>query len=54
MENTEYDEISFCEGSTLVVFSDGITESMDVQEEEYGEKRLFDQIEKGCIYLQNN
>ncbi|MCJ7553894.1 MAG: PP2C family protein-serine/threonine phosphatase [Ignavibacteriaceae bacterium] len=47
IEDTNYDEeaISFEKGSTLVVFSDGITEAMNEAEEEYGEERLYDLIE---------
>jgi len=41
-EYSEYDEeeIIFEKGSTLVIFSDGITEAMNEAEEEYGDKRL--------------
>jgi len=47
-ENYEYDEeeVLFEKGSTLVVFSDGITEAMNEAEEQYGDERLFDLIEK--------
>ena len=42
-ENYEYDEeeVLFEKGSTLVVFSDGITEAMNEAEEQYGDERLF-------------
>ena len=48
IENYEFDEeeILFEKGSTLVVFSDGITEAMNEAEEQYGDERLFDLIEK--------
>lgn len=47
IEDCDYDEeeISFEAGSTLVIFSDGITEAMNEAEEEYGEERLYDLIE---------
>ena len=44
--NYEEEEIKFEEGSTLVVFSDGITEAMNTAEDEYGDERLFNLIEK--------
>ena len=42
IEDSEYDEeeILFEKGSTLVIFSDGITEAMNEAEEEYGDERL--------------
>lgn len=42
MENMNYDEeiIQFDKGSTLVVFSDGITEAMNEKEEEFGDERF--------------
>ena len=42
IEDVEYDEeeISFSTGSVLVIFSDGITEAMNSEEEEFGEERL--------------
>ena len=41
-EYSDYDEeeIIFEKGSTLVIFSDGITEAMNEAEEEYGDERL--------------
>ena len=41
-ENSEYEEeeIIFEKGSTLVIFSDGITEAMNEAEEEYTDERL--------------
>jgi phosphoserine phosphatase RsbU/P len=44
IEDIEYDEeeISFGTGSVLVIFSDGITEAMNIDEEEFGEERLED------------
>lgn len=44
--NYEEEEIKFENGSTLVVFSDGITEAMTIAEEEYGDDRLISFIEK--------
>jgi sigma-B regulation protein RsbU (phosphoserine phosphatase) len=43
MEDTNYDEevIQFEEGSTLAVFSDGITEAMNEKEEEFGSERFI-------------
>ena len=48
IEDSNYDEeeILFEEGSTLVVFSDGITEAMNEAEDEYGEERLFELIKQ--------
>ena len=42
VEDSNYDEeeIKFEKGSTLFVFSDGITEAMNEAEEEFGEERL--------------
>lgn len=47
LEDIEYEEenINFEIGSTLIVFTDGITEAMNEQEEEYGEERLYNLIE---------
>jgi len=47
-EDTEYDEeeMFFEKGSTLVVFTDGITEAMNENQEEFGEERLNKLIEK--------
>ena len=47
IQNYEYDEeeISFEKGSTLVVFSDGVTEAMNEGEEQYGDNRLLNLIE---------
>lgn len=47
-EQIEYEEeeILFSKGSTLVVFSDGITEAMNESNEEFGEERLYNLIEK--------
>jgi sigma-B regulation protein RsbU (phosphoserine phosphatase) len=41
-ENSEYDEedIIFEKGSTLVIFSDGVTEAMNEADEEYTDERL--------------
>lgn len=46
-EQIEYEEeeIHFSKGSTLVVFSDGITEAMNAEEEEYSDARLEKLIE---------
>jgi phosphoserine phosphatase RsbU/P len=46
-EQIDYDEeeILFDKGSTLVVFTDGITEAMNEQQEEYGDARLEKLIE---------
>jgi phosphoserine phosphatase RsbU/P len=41
----EEEEILFDKGSTLVVFTDGITEAMNKKQEEYGDKRLEELIE---------
>lgn len=48
MEDIDYEEeeINFEIGSTLIVFTDGITEAMNEQEEEYGEERLYNLIER--------
>jgi len=42
LENVEYDEekITFEKDSTLVIYSDGITEAMNESEEEFGDERL--------------
>ena len=42
METSEYEEelISVKPGGVLVVFSDGITESTDIECEQFGEERL--------------
>jgi len=47
-EQIEYEEeeILFSKGSTLVVFSDGITEAMNESNEEFGEERLYNLIER--------
>jgi sigma-B regulation protein RsbU (phosphoserine phosphatase) len=47
-EHIDYDEeeILFDEGSTLVVFTDGITEAMNEKQEEYGDERLEELIER--------
>lgn len=46
-EQIDYDEeeIFFNKGSTLVVFTDGITEAMNEKQEEYGDARLEELIE---------
>lgn len=36
----EAEEVDFPPGSTLVAFSDGVTEAMSLEEEEYGDERL--------------
>lgn len=48
IEHIDYEEdvISFDKGSTIVVFSDGITEAMNELNEEYGEERLNNFIER--------
>ena len=38
--------IDFMPGSLLVVYSDGITEAMDSNEEEFGEERLISLIKE--------
>jgi phosphoserine phosphatase RsbU/P len=47
-EDTEYDEeeMFFEKGSTLVVFTDGITEAMNESNEEFSDERLYSLIEK--------
>jgi phosphoserine phosphatase RsbU/P len=47
-EHIDYDEeeILFDKGSTLVVFTDGITEAMNEQQEEYSDARLEELIER--------
>lgn len=47
-EHIDYDEeeILFDKGSILVVFTDGITEAMNEHQEEYGDERLEDLIER--------
>ncbi|MCU0345126.1 MAG: PP2C family protein-serine/threonine phosphatase [Ignavibacterium sp.] len=47
-EHIDYDEeeVLFDKGSTLIVFTDGITEAMNAKEEEYGDNRLEDLIER--------
>jgi len=47
-EDADYSEgeILFDRGSTVVVFSDGITEAMNENEEQYGEQRLYEFVEK--------
>jgi len=47
-EQIDYDEeeILFDKGSTLVVFTDGITEAMNEQQDEYGDERLEALIER--------
>jgi sigma-B regulation protein RsbU (phosphoserine phosphatase) len=48
LEAFEYDEqtISLKIGDTIVIFSDGITEAMNIKEEEFGEKRLSQVLQK--------
>jgi sigma-B regulation protein RsbU (phosphoserine phosphatase) len=36
----EQSEFAFCKGDLLVLYSDGITEARNPQEEEYGQDRL--------------
>ena len=38
--------IDFASGSVLIIFSDGITEAMNINEEEFGEERLIELIKK--------
>ena len=47
-EHIDYDEeeILFDKGSTLIVFTDGITEAMNEKQEEYGDARLEALIER--------
>lgn len=47
-EDTEYDEeeMIFEKGSTLVVFTDGVTEAMNESNEEFSDERLYNLIEK--------
>jgi len=40
----EMETISLCPGDRLVLYTDGITEAMDLDEEEYGEDRLQDAV----------
>ena len=44
--NYEEEEIIFEKGSVLCVYSDGVTEAKNKNEEEFGEERLFDLINK--------
>jgi sigma-B regulation protein RsbU (phosphoserine phosphatase) len=55
-EDTIYleEEIQFEKGSTLVLFTDGITEAMNESEEEYGEERFFSTIEKNSALSSQN
>lgn len=48
LPDMSYEEgtIEFSPGSVLVVYSDGITESMDVNEQEFGEDRLINLIKE--------
>ncbi len=48
MENSEYEEgeIKFEKGDLLVIFSDGITEAMNIKDEEFGEERLIRAIKE--------
>jgi sigma-B regulation protein RsbU (phosphoserine phosphatase) len=51
IQNYEYDEeeILFEKGSTLVIFSDGITEAMNEADEQYGDDRLLNLIENESV-----
>lgn len=42
MENVAFEEevVPFHPGDVLVIYSDGVTEAMDANDEEFGEKRL--------------
>ena len=44
--NYEEEEIIFEKGSILLVYSDGVTEAQNQNEEEFGEERLYDLIQK--------
>jgi phosphoserine phosphatase RsbU/P len=46
MQGTRYqeDSITFEQGDVLVIYSDGITESINEHDEEFGEERLFDVV----------
>jgi len=48
MENYSYDEgtISFNPGDLLLIYSDGITEAMNVLEEEFGDKKMTSLVSK--------
>jgi phosphoserine phosphatase RsbU/P len=51
-EHIDYDEeeIFFDKGSTLVVFTDGITEAMNEKNEEFGDKRLEELIDRNSTF----
>ena len=40
----EIDQVEFCPGDLLVIYSDGITESMNAMQEEWGENKLMNLI----------
>jgi len=48
LDDFEFTEssITLCSGDIIVVYSDGITEAMNADEEEFDEKRLIDIIFK--------
>ncbi len=48
MPNMSYDEdrVTFTVGDVLVIYSDGITESVNLQDDEFGEERLIEVIKK--------
>lgn len=46
--NCVFAERSLCSGDTLLLYTDGITESFNHAGEEFGEKRLVDSLRRNC------
>jgi serine phosphatase RsbU (regulator of sigma subunit) len=48
LENVEYKSrsVTIGEGDVMVMFTDGVTESINAQQELFGEKRLIEVIQK--------
>ncbi len=44
--NYDEDSVQFNAGDVLVIYSDGITESVNLQDEEFGEERLIEVLQK--------
>ena len=52
--NYEEEEIIFEKGSILLIYSDGVTEAKNENEEEFGEERLFELIQKKSYLSSQN
>lgn len=51
--NCSIDETRLCFGDTLVLYTDGITESFNDAEEEFGEQRLLEALRRHCELTPN-